>query len=89
MVKIREDPIKMDDLGGPPLFLETPISTTIEVMDPTFFRRGLKKTCNYCVFAGFFHKNLFFCLKTFGEVRQTPWGVKSFSSRKSHAETYL
>ena len=25
MVKIREIPIKMDDLGGPPLFLETPI----------------------------------------------------------------
>ena len=26
MVKIRETPIKMDDLGGgPPLFLETPI----------------------------------------------------------------
>ncbi len=24
MVKIRENPIKMDDLGGPPLFLETP-----------------------------------------------------------------
>ena len=23
MVKIRENPIKMDDLGGPPLFLET------------------------------------------------------------------
>ena len=26
MVKIMENPIKMDDLGGPPLFLETPIS---------------------------------------------------------------
>ena len=25
MVKIMENPIKMDDLGGPPLFLETPI----------------------------------------------------------------
>ena len=25
MVKITENPIKMDDLGGPPLFLETPI----------------------------------------------------------------
>ena len=25
MVKIVETPIKMDDLGGPPLFLETPI----------------------------------------------------------------
>ncbi len=25
MVKIMETPIKMDDLGGPPLFLETPI----------------------------------------------------------------
>ena len=25
MVKIREDPIKMDDLGVFPLFLETPI----------------------------------------------------------------
>ncbi len=25
MVKIRENPIKMDDLGGPPLFLETPM----------------------------------------------------------------
>ena len=24
MVKIMENPIKMDDLGGPPLFLETP-----------------------------------------------------------------
>ena len=24
MVKIMEHPIKMDDLGGPPLFLETP-----------------------------------------------------------------
>ena len=24
MVKIMEIPIKMDDLGGPPLFLETP-----------------------------------------------------------------
>ena len=23
MVKIMENPIKMDDLGGPPLFLET------------------------------------------------------------------
>ena len=27
MVKIRENPIKMDDLGGPPLFLETPTCT--------------------------------------------------------------
>ncbi len=26
MVKIMENLIKMDDLGGPPLFLETPIS---------------------------------------------------------------
>ena len=25
MVKIMENPIKMDDLGCPPLFLETPI----------------------------------------------------------------
>ncbi len=25
MVKIMEHPIKRDDLGGPPLFLETPI----------------------------------------------------------------
>ena len=25
MVNIMEHPIKMDDLGGPPLFLETPI----------------------------------------------------------------
>ena len=25
MVKIMENPIKMDDLGGPPVFLETPI----------------------------------------------------------------
>ena len=25
MVKIMEKPIKMDDLGGPPLFFETPI----------------------------------------------------------------
>ena len=25
MVKITENPIKMNDLGGPPLFLETPI----------------------------------------------------------------
>ena len=25
MVKILENPIKIDDLGGPPLFLETPI----------------------------------------------------------------
>ena len=25
MVKIMKNPIKMDDLGGPPLFLETPI----------------------------------------------------------------
>ena len=25
MVKIRENPIKIDDLGGPPQFLETPI----------------------------------------------------------------
>ena len=25
MVKITENPIKMDDFGGPPLFLETPI----------------------------------------------------------------
>ena len=25
MVKIMEHPIKLDDLGGPPLFLETPI----------------------------------------------------------------
>ena len=24
MAKIMENPIKMDDLGGPPLFLETP-----------------------------------------------------------------
>ena len=24
MVKIMENPIKMEDLGGPPLFLETP-----------------------------------------------------------------
>ncbi len=24
-----ENPIKMDDLGGPPLFLETPISTIV------------------------------------------------------------
>ncbi len=27
---IMENPIKMDDLGGPPLFLETPISSLIE-----------------------------------------------------------
>ena len=26
MVKIMEHPIKMDDLRGPPLFVETPIS---------------------------------------------------------------
>ena len=26
MVKIMENPIEMDDLGGPPLFLETPTS---------------------------------------------------------------
>ena len=26
MVKMMENPIKMDDLGGPPIFLETPIS---------------------------------------------------------------
>ena len=25
MVKIMENPVKMEDLGGPPLFLETPI----------------------------------------------------------------
>ena len=29
MVKIRENPIKMDDLGGPPLFLETPMYQVI------------------------------------------------------------
>ena len=29
MVYFMENPIKMDDLGGPPLFLETPISDSI------------------------------------------------------------
>ena len=29
MVKIVENPIKIDDLGGPPLFLETPICVYI------------------------------------------------------------
>ena len=30
MVKIMENPIKMDDLGGPPLFLETPICLNLQ-----------------------------------------------------------
>ena len=30
MVKIMENPIKMDDLGGPPLFLETPTSWKLQ-----------------------------------------------------------
>ena len=38
MVKIMENPIKMDDLGVPPLFLETPIldhdEITEEIMIP-------------------------------------------------------
>ena len=48
MVKIMENPIKMDDLGVP-LFLETPIYTNIPFMEPNtkeenhlpnFFGRG-------------------------------------------------
>ena len=31
MVKIMENPIKMDDLGGPPLFLETPIWVSFRI----------------------------------------------------------
>ena len=34
MVKIMENPIKMDDLGVPPLFLETPISNTLPETNP-------------------------------------------------------
>ncbi len=30
MVKIMENPIKIDDLGGPPLFLETPICLNLQ-----------------------------------------------------------
>ena len=30
---IMENPIKMDDLGGPPLFLETPICYQAQGMD--------------------------------------------------------
>ena len=33
MVKIMETPIKMDDLGRPPLFLETPISMKLLFFD--------------------------------------------------------
>ena len=32
-VKIMENPIKMDDLGGPPLFLETPTSIIFPLLE--------------------------------------------------------
>ena len=50
MVKIMENPIKMDDLGGPPLFLETPINEvnlhmigfTSKMDSETFFENSNK-----------------------------------------------
>ena len=35
MVKIRENQIKMDDLGGPPLFLETSMCFFLFCLTPT------------------------------------------------------
>ena len=41
MVKIMENPIKIDDLGGPPIFLETPISFS-PLKDPNDFHYRLR-----------------------------------------------
>ena len=38
---IMENPIKIDDLGVPLLFLETPISETTYEMETTFATRGI------------------------------------------------
>ena len=41
MVKIMENPIKMDDLGGPPLYLETPICSSLVKVGPVFSKKSL------------------------------------------------
>ena len=42
MVYFMENPIKMDDLGGPPLFLETPIWIQNGQSNPSYPQSGPK-----------------------------------------------
>ena len=43
MVKIVENPIKIDDLGGPPLFLETPVCRLAK--DDFCLKKKIAVTC--------------------------------------------
>ena len=45
MVKIMENPLKVDDLRGPPLFLETPILTWFQAIHAeSHWRKALNAT---------------------------------------------
>ncbi len=43
MVKIMENPIKMDDLGVPPLFLETPTPPSLNIDPETWWLEGSER----------------------------------------------